>query len=325
MKISVALCTYNGEHFLHKQLDSILNQSTPVHEIVVCDDISSDNTKSILESYSSKYPGLFHIHYNDKNLRSNKNFEKALKLTTGDYIFFSDQDDLWKVDKVEKVLQVFKNNPTAEGVFTDADLIDDDDNIIYENVSLWESVNFYEQYLPKPVDLHKLLMCKGNYLTGATLCVKKEVKDFCFSFKTLEKTFLHDEYFALILSERNTLFYSTEKLISYRLHSNQQMGVGKFNTKKHNSIKDLPRGLGLMLDVVKPKTFKDYKILTRSLFSQYEKFMDLHKTYNLFDKNFTNKLLEMYIEADLRMKKSNPLLYFFRKRKDKKKGKRQLN
>ena len=48
MKTSVALCTYNGEVYIKEQIDSILNQTLSVDEIVICDDISSDNTISIL-------------------------------------------------------------------------------------------------------------------------------------------------------------------------------------------------------------------------------------------------------------------------------------
>ena len=53
MKISVALCTYNGEKFLKEQIDSILNQTLKVDEIIICDDISTDNTLSLLNDYSN--------------------------------------------------------------------------------------------------------------------------------------------------------------------------------------------------------------------------------------------------------------------------------
>ena len=78
MQISVALCTYNGEKFIHQQIDSILKQSLKVDEIVVCDDGSNDKTIEILNDYSKKNPDLFKIHQNEKNLRSVKNFEKAI-------------------------------------------------------------------------------------------------------------------------------------------------------------------------------------------------------------------------------------------------------
>ena len=65
MKLSVALCTYNGELFIQEQLDSILNQTLAINEIVVCDDGSTDNTIEILKHYELKNPGIFKIHQND--------------------------------------------------------------------------------------------------------------------------------------------------------------------------------------------------------------------------------------------------------------------
>ena len=101
MKISVALCTYNGEKFLKKQIDSILSQTIKVDEIVVCDDRSQDGTHDILNGYQSQYPDVFRVFINDENLRSVKNFEKAISKCTGDLIFLSDQDDIWIPEKVE--------------------------------------------------------------------------------------------------------------------------------------------------------------------------------------------------------------------------------
>ena len=91
MKTSVALCTYNGEKYLREQLDSILNQTSAVDEIIVCDDRSTDNTVCILEEYQSKFPNLFFIYINEANLNSTKNFQKALNLCQNEVVFLSDQ------------------------------------------------------------------------------------------------------------------------------------------------------------------------------------------------------------------------------------------
>ena len=171
-KISVALCTYNGEKFIEQQLDSILNQTITVDEIIICDDCSKDNTVAIINKYIENNPSLFKLYINENNLKSNANFEKAIQLTTGDYIFLSDQDDIWKNDKVEKIITVFNNNKKAEGVFSNADFINDNNNPIYNNLTLWDFVCFFENKNFNPNYLKKLLINKGNYLTGATLCIK---------------------------------------------------------------------------------------------------------------------------------------------------------
>ncbi len=323
MKISVALCTYNGERFLKEQINSILNQSVPVDEIVVCDDCSSDATKNILAEYAANHPNLFRLYFNEENLRSNKNFEKAITLTTGDYIFLSDQDDCWRKDKVEKIIAIFENEPSVEGVFSDASFMDENGATILNQVSLWQSVCFFKESILEPSDLQKSLLNISNFLTGATLCIKKEVKEFSIPFLTT-KNFIHDEWFAFVLTERNTLRFSTEKLISYRLHSGQQLGVGKI-ANPNNVVANNRRINQIMMGIKKPSNFKDCKSKVRFHFSQYEKYNDLYKQYNLPKfKIILDEMKEKFIAADNEMRQKFPIRYIFRKMSDKRKGKRQL-
>jgi len=109
MKISVAMCTFNGAKFLKEQIDSILNQTLKVDEIIICDDGSADDTLSIVTSYHNLYPNLFKFFKNENNLRSNKNFEKAITICDGDFIFLADQDDVWNESKVENTISFLIN------------------------------------------------------------------------------------------------------------------------------------------------------------------------------------------------------------------------
>lgn len=323
MKLSVALCTYNGERFLKEQLDSILNQTVSVHEIVVCDDCSTDKTKALLENYKLNYPSIFQLHFNKTNLRSNKNFEQAISLCTGDFIFLSDQDDIWRSDKVEKIMQTFNENPTAKGVFTNANFIGENGESIHNSISLWESVSFFEEHIKNASDLKKSLIYIANFLTGATLCIKKEVLEYCIPFQTISN-FIHDEWLAFALCNKNSLVFNSEKLISYRLHSSQQLGVSKIKNpekKKKENIKFNE----LMLEIRPPKSFHDYKAKSRAHFYQYEKYLNLYKSYKTpIYKEVSDDLKEKYIETDLLMQKKNFVLHFIRKMQDKKKGRRQL-
>lgn len=321
MKISVALCTYNGERYIREQLDSILEQSHSVDEIVVCDDVSQDSTIKILEEYDRQHPGVFKIYRNNANLRSNKNFEKAVKLCTGDYIFFSDQDDIWRKDKVQKILETFKENPSAEGVFSNAGLIDGEGRQL-ANASLWHMVRFYEDTYEKPVDLFKIVERTGNVVTGATLCIRREVLDFALPFPK-SKDLYHDEWMTFLLSKKKTLFYTTEKLISYRLHGNQQVGVGKFDDEEKAY-----RDYHILQEQTPPANFNDYKTLSRQFYRNYLKFKDIAKEESsqaIVDFNqLAARNVELFLATERKMKSLNPLLFFGRKLSDKMKGKRKL-
>ncbi|MFM6913357.1 MAG: glycosyltransferase, partial [Aquirufa sp.] len=123
-KRSVALCTYNGAEFLSKQLESIKQQTMPIHEMVVCDDGSSDETLAILERFSKQVTFPVIVHRNPENLGSSKNFEQCLKLCQGDLIFLCDQDDVWMPEKVERIVQYLEEHPEHEAVFSNATMID---------------------------------------------------------------------------------------------------------------------------------------------------------------------------------------------------------
>jgi glycosyltransferase involved in cell wall biosynthesis len=97
--VSVAMCTYNGEKFINLQLDSILAQTYHNLELVIVDDGSTDETFNIISDYAKK-DGRIKCFKNEVNLGFNKNYERAIKLTTGEFIAISDQDDIWLPHKM---------------------------------------------------------------------------------------------------------------------------------------------------------------------------------------------------------------------------------
>lgn len=119
-KISVALCTYNGEKYLPAQLDSIIGQSFSPYEIIIVDDGSSDDTLSVLKQYSEKYQNI-HLFCNEERLGFVRNFSLAISKTHGDYVALADQDDIWTNNHLEALLQSIGHNAVCVG---DAIMID---------------------------------------------------------------------------------------------------------------------------------------------------------------------------------------------------------
>ena len=127
--VSIAMCTYNGEKYIEEQIESILNQSYKNLEIIICDDNSTDNTTKLIESYI-KVDSRIKIFRNKQNLGFIKNFEKAISLCNGEYIALSDQDDIWKLNKIELYLKKIKDNIL---IYSDLDMIDENGNLIGKN------------------------------------------------------------------------------------------------------------------------------------------------------------------------------------------------
>jgi glycosyltransferase involved in cell wall biosynthesis len=234
MKISVAFIVYNGVRYVRQQLDSVLAQTHKVDEIVVCDDASSDNTKEILEEYKKSYPDLFLLHYNKKNLGPTKNIEKAIQACTGDIILLADQDDFWEANKIETIVKWFEENPTMNGVFTNGSLINSKGKLD-NKYNLWDSMGFPYKNIKSNNDLiDKLKLYINtveNTLTGATLAIRKDLPFLNQPFPII-KHLVHDRWLAINLAETNSLGVLEEKLIHYRIHSEQAIGGMTENIEK---------------------------------------------------------------------------------------------
>ena len=100
------MATYNREKYIREQLESILKQIGSNDEIVISDDGSKDATQKVIESIGDK-----RIRY-VKNIGTHgftHNFENALRLAQGEYIFLADQDDIWLDNKVDVVMEALRN------------------------------------------------------------------------------------------------------------------------------------------------------------------------------------------------------------------------
>lgn len=119
MLVSICMATYNGAIFIREQVDSILNQEFKENpciemELIVSDDGSADGTIDILENYHDDRIKIFHHNgcksykYLNATRKCMKNFENAMMNAKGDYIFLSDQDDVWYPWKIDKVVTALK-------------------------------------------------------------------------------------------------------------------------------------------------------------------------------------------------------------------------
>lgn len=102
IRISIALCTCNGESFLAGQLDSLASQNHLPAELVVCDDASEDGTYSLLQGFANNAPFPVRLYRNPQRLGICANFLQAIRLCTEDTIALCDQDDVWLSDKLAR-------------------------------------------------------------------------------------------------------------------------------------------------------------------------------------------------------------------------------
>lgn len=231
MKVSVALCTYNGEKYIRSQLESICYQSRSVDEIIISDDHSSDQTIPICEEILSKETIPYKIKVNEEPLRVMGNFQQCFSLCSGDIIFSCDQDDLWEKHKVEKILECFTANPEIDMIATNATLIDGKGYVM--NLNLRESIGF--SLPPEPMKMLPNLL-RTFCITGATMAFRKSFEEEYFYKSSF---WLHDGWLALMAAMGNHLLYLDDQLTRYRLHGNNVCGIGYEDVLNHGTLKKL--------------------------------------------------------------------------------------
>lgn len=112
-KISVCIIAYNQEMFIEQTVNSALMQEVDSDfEIVISDDCSTDQTRSIVQNIAIKHPGKIRLLPKETNIGATKNLAKAIQACRGDYIALLEGDDYWtSSQKLQKQLDFLENNP----------------------------------------------------------------------------------------------------------------------------------------------------------------------------------------------------------------------
>lgn len=230
LSCSVVLATYNGEEYILKQLQSIVDQSHLVDEVIICDDCSKDNTVNIINDFVSKNNlKNWKIIINNNNIGFKNNFKKCISKCKGDIIFLCDQDDIWENNKVETILTIFSKYKYCTSVVTNFRLINDEDKYIYSNVE-GDNPWFYNK------EEHSII---GNdiYIVGLSEILNHNVAPGCtqaFSSKLIPD-FLkasydcpHDYKINIISSLLGETLYIDKPLTRYRVHEGNTIGIPYF-------------------------------------------------------------------------------------------------
>ena len=228
LTISVAMCTCNGEVYLREQLDSILAQTLPPNELIVCDDVSADGTLAILDEFKQRSPFPVTIIANQNRVGVCKNFQNAIERCSGDIIFLADQDDVWLPCKFATVMAAFDSSPRCGYVFSNAELIDEQGRGIGSD--LWTSISFdkKEQYRYSAGDQLNVMLKKWFTLPyGMTMAFRAVFKSKLTPFERSSAT-AHDTWISLALTSMGAYGVALPSLlVKYRQHPKQLASAGK--------------------------------------------------------------------------------------------------
>lgn len=199
--ISVCIATYNGEKYIADQLMSILSQLDSNDQVIVSDDGSTDNTIEVINSINDSRITILRHQANGLTAfeKAKNNFANALSYAKGDYIFLSDQDDIWHPRKVEIFMDYLRH---YECVQSDCELMAPTpytSGILKSYHSLIANVIF----LP---------------FRGCNMAITRRFLDFILPIPPSVIT--HDAWIGCCAIARRTYKKINQELLKYRIHEN---------------------------------------------------------------------------------------------------------
>ena len=254
--ISIVLCSYNGERFIKEQIDSLLQQSYPDIEIVISDDASTDGTQKILESFRSC--SNIYLFLGTQNRGPIENFEFAVAQAKGDYIAFSDQDDIWLPQKVQTLYEHINQYLL---IYSDSELIDESGQPLAKKLSGFR--NMYSGTETKGFIL-------SNVVWGHTMMVQKK---FLSDVLPIPEGVPHDIWMGFKAAATSGISYLDIPLTKYRQHSATltktiaQKTATRNRTRRYEDFERQLYWIGIMKAHVKQEEY-----------FFYERFYELYET-----------------------------------------------
>jgi len=221
------MATYNGEKFIHEQLDSILNQTILPDELVICDDCSTDCTLEIIHSFKDRCTFPINIFSNTKTLWVIKNFEQGMRYSKGDIIILADQDDVWHPNKIEIMTQAFRDNPNCGYVFSDARLVSENGKSLEMN--LWKSIGFNKDLIDKFLNGKQLeiMLRYSSFIYGMSMGFRAKFLPDLLPIESYSFNCTHDTWISLMLTAKGAYGVLIQNpLVEYRQHETQLAGGG---------------------------------------------------------------------------------------------------
>jgi len=211
--VSIIVNCCNGEKYLRKCLDSIINQTFSDFELIFWDNNSKDNSHKIFQSYKDE-----RFKYFKSSLQTTlyKARNEAIKKTQGSYICFLDVDDYWLPKKIEKQIDLFNKKENIDIVYTNQ-IIYEEEKKIKKNYILKKSNKYSES--------EKILDRQGATILTA-LFKKKAYHNLDYGFNE-NYNIIGDLDLFFRMSKNNIIEYIDEPLAVYRLHKSNYSKLNK--------------------------------------------------------------------------------------------------
>lgn len=225
--VDVVIPLYNSEEYIKETLLSIENQSVRPQKVIVVNDGSTDQSRTVVEKYMKESLMIIEL-INQKNLGRNAARNRGLKQSESEFVAFLDSDDVWHPNKLMRQMEICDKYPEIGLVYTDFFTI----NIVGETVnpSFLEANPTFNPLVGKGGDL----LFKGNVILGSasSAVIKKRVFDDIGQFDESLHAF-EDWDMWLRIAENHSFYFIAQPLVGIRKHAGNSQNNFDFMLENH--------------------------------------------------------------------------------------------
>ncbi|MEG0629714.1 MAG: glycoside hydrolase family 99-like domain-containing protein [Christensenellaceae bacterium] len=236
-KVSVVIPNYNYAKYLDLRIQSVLNQTYPIYEILLLDDCSTDHSMEVLKKYQAQYPLKIRVIQNQNNSGNVfLQWEKGLKLAKGDYVWIAEADDFAQPDFVEKNMEKFLQDEEVVLSYAQSMQVDSDGSVIgtdyLDCTKDVENIDYHHDFIiDAQTEITSGLSAKNTILNVSAVLFKN--RDFSKYLSEAKKFSVAGDwmFYVKLLEDGGKVGYVRESLNAHRRHQNSV--TLKLNNEKH--------------------------------------------------------------------------------------------
>jgi len=230
--VSIICLAFNHEKFVVETLNSVIQQNYTPIELIIVDDCSSDNTKSIINNWLKSNPEVQYIS-NEINIGNTKSFNNALKIAKGDYLIDLAADDLLLPNGIQNQINAFQKSKFKNlgVVYGNAEIINEDGSFN----SFYFPVDQSGKVISNRTigDIYCSVLSSGDSICSVSAMIKKSVFDFLEGY---DETLAYEDLDSWIRASREFEFDFIDDVLVKKRTVNNSLGT-KFYTKNHKNYK----------------------------------------------------------------------------------------
>ena len=279
IKLSVAVPNYNYARFMYQRIYSILSQNYKIHELIILDDKSSDDSKKVMDEIESKIKKYVNVRtiYNKENSGSAfKQWRKGFEEAKGDYVWIAEADDYCESNLIKNLIKPIKKDKDIRISYADTAFTDAEGNVIITTIKpeidILKTGHWDKSYVNNGLEEIKNYSYLNNTIANVSSCIIKK-DDYSEIFEEAgQYKQAGDWIFYVYVIAKGKVAYYDKPINYYRVHGNNVTS----QTKKQAHFDELVR--------IHKKLDKDFKLGTKQKEEIEKRYDFLRKVWHLKDK-----------------------------------------